>query len=509
MKLKPKERDSERIIVLALLVLTLWVRLSTQMMIHTGVDERDYWYAAKALSQGFAYPDLTHRTVRWAIILPVAALQKIFGVHPNVYYIAPILNALAQTVLLYALGKRLRGRFVGILSAIFLIFFPYQIRAASQVRPEIFSITYMLLCAYFLILALHGEGRKRMLLIVASSLTLFLAYETKITNLFFLPGIFLAMLLYGGKTKVRDCFSFGLPLLGLFLVETALYATLTEFRFGQLSVISANHLSSDYADPLKSYWEVFLRYSPEYLQPYWQLPIALFVAAGIYYLAKGKNRELKTLTIMGFSFIFFITFTVTKLHPIMVAEDFINRYFCALLPFVFLVISWAVQDIAEHSMPSIRGWKASDMTMPVVLASVGLCVALSAVFTFPIVPSSARQYAHSPFRPSEHPFIQTANYYRELNDAWDSGTPILSAEGLAGENAAQTVCRFFLSQDTYSASGAPSPIIVTLEGTSVHLISKDGLLHGTTFIQAVRSPFRIFRIPLSRVSEIDPERSIQ
>ena len=139
MKLKPKERDSERIIVLALLVLTLWVRLSTQMMIHTGVDERDYWYAAKALSQGFAYPDLTHRTVRWAIILPVAALQKIFGVHPNVYYIAPILNALAQTVLLYALGKRLRGRFVGILSAIFLIFFPYQIRAASQVRPEIFS----------------------------------------------------------------------------------------------------------------------------------------------------------------------------------------------------------------------------------------------------------------------------------------------------------------------------------------------------------------------------------
>ena len=128
------------------------VRLSTQMMIHTGVDERDYWYAAKALSQGLPFPAFSHRTVRWAIILPVALLQKLLGTHPNVYYVAPLLNALAQTLLLYLFGKRIRGRFVGILSAVMLIFFPYQIRAASQVRPEIFSITYMLLCAYLLVL---------------------------------------------------------------------------------------------------------------------------------------------------------------------------------------------------------------------------------------------------------------------------------------------------------------------------------------------------------------------
>ena len=137
---------------------------------YAGVDERDYWYAAKALSQGFEYPALTHRTVRWAIILPVAALQRVFGVHPNVYYVAPILNALAQTALLYALGKTLRGRFTGILASLFMIFFPYQIRAASQVRPEIFSITYMLLCAYLLVIALRREGRNRTILVAVSSL---------------------------------------------------------------------------------------------------------------------------------------------------------------------------------------------------------------------------------------------------------------------------------------------------------------------------------------------------
>ncbi len=490
---------------MSLLLLTLWVRLSTQMMIHTGVDERDYWYAAKALSQGFEYPALTHRTVRWAIILPVAALQRVFGVHPNVYYVAPILNALAQTALLYALGKTLRGRFTGILASLFMIFFPYQIRAASQVRPEIFSITYMLLCAYLLVIALRREGRNRTILVVVSSLAMFLAYETKITNLFFLPGVFAAMLLYGGKRGFRDCFAFGLPLLALFIAETALYALLTDFSFGQLSVITSNHLSSDYADPLNSYWGVFLRYAPEYLEPYWQAPLALFAVAGSYYLARGANRELKTITVMGFSFIFFITFTVTGLNPVMVAEDFINRYFCALLPFVFLVLSWAAEDLTGRLLPDFSAESAST----VAVGSAALCLAVSAAFSLPIVPSSARQYAHSPLKPSDHPFAQTSAYFRDINEAWDSGTPILSAAGLAGENAVMTASRFFLDQDSYTLSGAPDPVVIDADGTAVYVLSKDGSIRGTAFIQAVRAPFRIFTIPLSRISDIHSERSAQ
>ncbi len=472
------------------------------MMIHTGVDERDYWYAAKALSQGLPFPAFSHRTVRWAIILPVALLQKLLGTHPNVYYVAPLLNALAQTLLLYLFGKRIRGRFVGILSAVMLIFFPYQIRAASQVRPEIFSITYMLLCAYLLVLAMDEKGRRRLFLLVGSSLILFLAYETKITNLFFLPGIFLALLLFGGKTGVRDCFAFGLPLLILFLGETALYSAFTEFRFGQLSIITANHLSSDYADPLSSYWQVFLRYSPEYLQPYWQIPLGLFAGAGAYYLVKGRSKALTTLILTGFSFIFFITFTVTKLDPIMVAEDFINRYFCALLPFAFLVISWAVQDAIGTVGPGlVERWDSAGAA-PFAVASLTACLAVSALFSLPVIPASVRQYAHTPLRPAEHTFAVTDRYYRTLNEAWENGVPVLSAAGAAGYDAAETVCKYFLKANT-------EPRTESINGTAVTIVSGTGDFSSSAFIQAVRFPFRITTVPITKIAEIDAERSIQ
>lgn len=201
----------ETAVIVSLLVLTLWFRVSTQMITHTGVDERDYWTSAKALSQGYEYPELSHRTVRWAVILPVALIQLLFGVHPNVYYIAPVLNALAQTFLVYIIGRRLKNRMTGIIAAFFMIFFPYQIRAASQVRPEIFSMTYILLAVFFFIkyLADGNRGRRPLVSLCLSSLMIFVSYEAKITNLFFLPGFFAAILLFGKKNGIRHDSIFG------------------------------------------------------------------------------------------------------------------------------------------------------------------------------------------------------------------------------------------------------------------------------------------------------------
>ncbi len=503
---------ANRLILAALVLLTLWVRLSTQMMIHTGVDERDYWYAAKALSQGFPYPALTHRTVRWAIILPVVVIQKIFGVHPNVYYVAPILNALCQTILLFALGTFLGGRRVGALAALFLIFFPYQIRAASQTRPEIFSITYMLLCAYPLAVALRSSGNRRIRYLLASSFALFLAYETKITNLFFLPGIFAVLLFFGKqgwKTGIRDCFVFGLPLLALFLAETGIYAAFTPFKFGQLSVIEANHLSSDYAAPLHSYLEIFKRYTPRYLEAYWQLPFVLFACACAPMLRKGRDAAIKSVAILGLSFFFFITFTITKTNPIMVAEDFINRYFCSVLPFVFIGVAWGAVRLLDRIAPTVAGAWTFAGPREYALICASLAVLVSVAFTLPIVPKSARQFAHSPLRPAEHPFAETARYYRTINDAWNSDEPIISANGLPGENAALTACRFFLSNDTYTDGRAPEPKLAEISGTTVHVVSRTGEAAGDSFIEAIRQPFRIAEVPLARVAEIQGERSIK
>jgi len=504
-----KTPSIDAVIVISLLFLALWVRLSTLMMIHTGVDESDYWMAAKALSQGVAFPALNHRTVRWGVILPVAIIQRVFGTHPLVCYVAPLLNDLLQVFLIFRLGTLIRRRVTGTLAALALVFFPYQIRAGSQIGPEIFSITYILLTVIPLVRALRSSGGKRLAYLAASSLAMFFAYETKITSLYFLPGVFLALLLYAGKTRIRDCFAFGIPLLALYLAETGIYAVLTGYPLGQLSVIAANHFESVNEAPLRSLFDVFLRYSPKNLGLDWLVPFVAFALAGSYYLAKSRVKELRGVIVIALSFFFFITFTVKSLRPITMVELFINRYFYAVLPLVFVTVAYAAESALRRYIPaSLRIFETKNGALFAGTA-FSLCVAISAVFALPMLPSGVRQYANNPLKPAEHPLALTARYYRELNAAWDSGVPILSAVSKAGDDAERTVSRFFLAPETYTQGKPPERIAREINGVSAYVLSRTGDAEGDRFIQVVRAPFRVAFAPMNRVSRIDAEKIVK
>ena len=188
------------------------------MMIHTGVDERDYWFSAKAIARGLPYPDINHRTTRFTVILPVAGAQLVLGSHPNVYYVLPVLNSMIQAAIAFVIGLRLRGRLTGFLAALAITLFPYMIRAGSQVRPEIFSITYVFM-AFLVFIDYLERTENEALPLIWTAVWLFVAYESKITNLFFVPGLLAAVLVY--KKKPGHAILFSAVLLFLFLAETS------------------------------------------------------------------------------------------------------------------------------------------------------------------------------------------------------------------------------------------------------------------------------------------------
>ena len=306
------DRDN-RALLMGVLLFTLFFRLATLMMINTGVDERDYWFSAKALSHGLPYPDLTHRTTRFAIILPVALAQLILGTHPNVYYVLPVLNALCQAAIAFVIGLRLRGRLTGVLAALALVLFPYMARAGSQVRPEIFSITYVLLVLFCFIEYMERDARELSPLLWSGAV-LFLAYEAKITNIFFLPGLLLVILIYK-KKPVHALLLAGMVLF-LFAVETGLYAAFTQYKLGELQIIFARHIESGEPFVVARFVDLFGRYSSARLQPYWQIPFALFAIGAVVYLIRGTDKRLCALSIAALSFFVGITFEVAGLHPI-------------------------------------------------------------------------------------------------------------------------------------------------------------------------------------------------
>ena len=101
--------DQDRRLVVYLVLFTLALRVLSLMMIHTGADERDYWFSAKRLLLGLPYDVVQHRTVRFTIVLPVLAVQALFGTHPNVYYVVPLVLSAVQVALIYRLGVALQG----------------------------------------------------------------------------------------------------------------------------------------------------------------------------------------------------------------------------------------------------------------------------------------------------------------------------------------------------------------------------------------------------------------
>jgi heme/copper-type cytochrome/quinol oxidase subunit 4 len=480
------------IIIGALALFALFFRLATLMMMNTGVDERDYWFSAKTIASGFPYPDISHRTTRFAIILPVTLAQALLGSHPDVYYVLPVLNAMVQTGLAYALGLTLRGRLTGFLAAWGLTLFPYMVRAGSQVRPEVFSITYMLLVFLFFAEYLQRDVREIPPLLWSAAL-LFVAYESKITNLFFAPGMFLAIVLY--KRKYAQAFLFAGSLLFLFLAETAAYALFTQYKLGELEIILKNHFHPD-SLVVPRIIDLFQRYAPANLQLYWQVPFAVFGAAAVFYLARNVDRRISGLVLASLSFFIILTFEVKSLNPITPAESFINRYFCAVLPSVFLVLAYAAEGV-------VRRFKSegTDSVVPYVSALALCAAAVLVVFSLPGLPEGLRKYANSPLHPRRHPLVLNGEYRKLVNDAFSNGIPIVSAEGIGGDNAIQTCESFFIDSSHYRKGRPPRHVIASAGSTSYLVLSREGAGVSTDrVLAAIRSPFRLIPVPAADIS---------
>jgi hypothetical protein len=506
----PTKRSGDRAVALALVAFALFFRLATLMMIHTGVDERDYWYSAKCLTQGWPYPPLTHRTARFAVILPVAAAQLILGESPNVYYVLPLLNAAIQAALAFAIGARLRGRAAGFLAALSLIAFPYMIRAGSQVRPEIFSITYILaaLWCFLAYLERAERGSRRFAPLLGSAALLFVAYEANVTNLFFLPGMGIYMLVR--RRPLREILAFGGLLLLLFLAETGLYAALTEFRLGQLQVIARSHLEGNEAlKAMSGVGELFRRYAQPYLQGYWQAVFIVFAAAATYFLTKRGATAMRAIVAVASSYFLCMTFAVKSLDPLVPAEPFINRYFCAVLGPVLLVVSVAAVDLASELLARRR--KAGSTAKPPEARAYAAFLALAAalvvaVFSAGILPRGAEEYAHSIRGLREHPLAVNPRLRATLDQAWDDGSPIVAVVGLAGSNAIETVASYYLSPDKLERGIRPRPRGIEAGGATYLVLSRDASPSLAGKLLAVaRQPFRLESIDAALLPRLAAE----
>jgi hypothetical protein len=527
-----QDNRTEYIDLAILLTFTLLFRLVTLMIMNTGIDESDYWTAAKSLRLGLPYPLLNHRTVRWSVILPAFFSQLIFGVRANVYYVVPVLFQMIQSLLVYRLGRRFHTRLTSILAAIAITIFPYSARVGSQLRPEVTSSVYILAAFWFLLRYLDSRAEEKdhndFRLLLPSIAFLYLGYHSKITNLYFLPGILLVIAILGRSLK--HAIYFGLILLGLYAVETVVYAIFTDYNLGHIQIIARYHfkplqaspgvgkLGADSGDyPYYGFFALFMRYAQPYLQLYWQIPFALFAAAAVYYSFRRRTIENSALLIVSVSFFIGITFTFRSLKPLLLVEGFINRYFYAVLGFVMILLSRSFVDIATAVSGQIRKLRRSNV--PIISTKLSTMIfAIVCTLLVVAVPLSlltdagqrfGRYFAWDPRDFSTHALAKNNEYRSLLNKAVRDGTAIVADSGGAGHNAMRAVTSYYLDRNIVRA-GLPQPRYVEYDGRKYWILAGSDRIDIEDRVIAVRrGPFEARVVSVAELPAAVEDRPVR
>lgn len=431
----------ENKILLLIIFFGLFFRFLTVTTVETGGDAANYWFAAKQLIYGLPYT-LNHHTARFGMIIPIAISQYIFGTHPIVYYIMPLLFYVLQIVFLYKIVVRAYGINLAFVCSLLLIFLPKMFSHAVQLKPDGFLAGYILISVWF-IFKFNDSDKHSYWYLFGSAVFMFLAYLTKETSLFFLPG--LAISIWMMKKKFKYVLFFGTVLFALFLCETLSYYLIAGIKLGRAQIVAGSHLGSGNLLALPSVWSLFSRYAE--LNAFEKIYFYTYVLSTCYLFIQIKkiksNIAIQSLIIIPLVFFILLTFAVKSITPIVPAMSFNPRHFVPAAPFMIFVIAYAIVTVKK----SLQRTTSSNGNVSVkmftwIIAILSAVSTVVVVFALPYFPQAARsEFLH------QHPFVETFRYYKLLNDAYTQGIPIIQEKVVADrwKNPVDKV-HYFLNQ---------------------------------------------------------------
>ncbi len=309
-------------------------RLYASIPVEDSGDSFVKWYEVKRLYHGLHYSRLDHHTMRWGINFPTLVFQKIFGTAPSIYYLAPATVATGAAFFLYKIALNLHGRVLAIGAMLLFSFHPVIINASSQLFPGIFSCCYILGSIYFL---LAYSEQQKMYYIVFSAFFLFLGYGAKLTNLFFLPAIFIyiAFILKEYKTI---CIYLSILLLGYCLETLWIDSILGDYSFpgrlalagGHLNFIQSGFTTESFFSGIVDRWAILPNYM--YLHSF-----TGFFAAFFFLLNRNKYPRESLVALAYISVTFLITFGICSLDPVHFLLPNRPRYINVTIPLSLLL----------------------------------------------------------------------------------------------------------------------------------------------------------------------------
>jgi hypothetical protein len=334
------------LLVLGVVLLCVFVKVLWLPPVDMYWDAGAKWHFARQWSYAndFSQAHWSHHMARFGVNVAAFLAQKLLGGASSVYYVAPVAFFTLQTVLVYLLSRKLGGRIAGLIGALFLIFSPAFTRSASQLLPDGMSTTAVVAAGYALVKFHEAEGKRRLRWLIGVGLFCCWAYSIKESCVLLLPGVGIAVLL--SRRSFKEAFIVAGVVAGYALLETAYFSLFTPYAH-RLAVVQEEH--GFY--PPSQFWDLFDRFrrlEPPSKVMFW----AWFVS--VFYHAVTRNKRLWLLMILPAGFVFFLTFLVRSIDPLIVWQSAKPRYMAPAMGLMVVGASVMITDVPRRLWLRLR-----------------------------------------------------------------------------------------------------------------------------------------------------------
>lgn len=394
---------------LAVVVRVLWL---TPVEIWGDAGLKWHFSRQLAYANDFRHAEWSHHMARLGINWPVYLLQRAFGTAPKLYYVAPVGSYVLQVLLVYLVGKRVSGRVAGCLGALLAIFFTGMIRSSSQLLPDGIAATVLMLACYLLLRYYEASGAARLRWLVGAGLAFGWAYTIKESSLLLLPGGVLCVLL--ARRSFKEAALFGAVVVAFIGLETAWFRAFTPYS-SRFAIVGA---APEY-DPIH-FSQLFDRFIK--LEPSWQVLLWPWVAAALW-LRSQKEWRFQLTVILPATFLFFLTFMVRHVDPLIPWNGNKSRYLAVVAPFMILGVAVFMAETARYLWRRFPSERLASLASP-LRRDPGTFVLCLCLLLGAIVWRSEGKHRYRALK-------SLAHQAKVLNDAYRRNLPIIDRTGFA------------------------------------------------------------------------------
>ena len=280
----------------------------------------------------------THHLSRWSLVLPLILFANFIK---NPFILNFIFSYFIFIISYYYLFRILpkKDKINYFLLLIFLIMLPFQARFYSQPLTEYISFISLFICMTYLI----SDFKKKILL---SSIFFFISYGSKITNLYFLPGILIFLIFNDSK---KNTLKFLTILSILFIFEILLFNWVFNLDFGRAHFLSSgSHMeiiktNYGYIDYISTIYDKLFFSSSVLKKNIYGIIIILFFLFNIFYIYFRKYKFFSILAFANLSYFIIYVFFSLKINGnyiIMEPAGIPRHYFIFINFTIFLILEW-------------------------------------------------------------------------------------------------------------------------------------------------------------------------